>query len=189
MKIDFCFFNFSSIKIEKMPKYNDKILIFDNHFKDLKKVEKGFQIFAKTILEIEKESENKIIEWCYKKKHWSLKDTNSEVEPVLLVLMGYGYSRDFIINHIFDGYNSENLSSNENMVQEKFLTRAKIIKMPLEIGFPKKERLIAIIKDNKFFPLFVDINHSLYYNNPKEVASKLKIESLFMDFLIKKYKS
>jgi hypothetical protein len=104
--------------------------------------------------------------------------------------MGYGYSRDYIIIHIFDGYNAKNLNDPNNETKEKFLTNAKIIKIPIDIDqhSNNKERLIAMIKDEEFFPLFIDVNHSLYHNQPIKVVSKEKMERFFKYFFLKKIK-
>lgn len=187
MNLSFKHFQFSSVKfVRKNLKYHSGDIKFNNHFSDHKLAEDTYNTAMECMLNFRsirdaEELKEKINKNQFINKHSAFKQSNDDLEPALVVLQKYGFSREFIITNIFDGYLSENLGT-DNEVREKFSNAGFLLKIDIGVNSRKnisKTRLICYVKMNTVFPLFIDTNHSLYYDSPTISRSNNELEIIY----------
>ncbi len=192
MNIDFKYFQFSSIEFTSKRNRYTESFYFNNYFSDIKRMRRVFQKYKELLNRFSKLTKRGLIAEIESKErlHWSLKQSNGEVEFVLFVLQNYGYSRDFIIRKIFGGYCSENLETDTEVIERFLGNDSFIVKVDVHHQQPARERLIGLIrtidKRDIFFPLFIDVNHCLYHDDSETVSNDgIGIESLQKEIILK----
>jgi hypothetical protein len=93
--------------------------------------------------------------------------------------MKYGFSRDFIINKIMEGYNASFLDTEDETKEELIDKKHLLCEIPIHKIWPVKERLIILSKNDIIYPLFVDVNHHLFSDSRLEYKTNHSLQDFF----------